>query len=291
MKLAKLTMLLMLIGMIGSPNATGGNVSPLPLSSYQNPTTPSTLSSVTNLSGITYNSAANQYITVHQNQYCRYDAQFNELGCSSLACGDCEDIHFLGTQGNFYEYAIVEEGGPEGSVMIAQAPVSTHNLRLDQIDVQILTYASTSGGDAGEGVAYDPVNEVFYVCIEDPQMQVLSFDRPAGSADATYANGSLVVSEVLSHAQLSAHLGPGADLSSCYFNVGTGRLLLMSHLAHNISDIDLTGQLLDQLELPQNQVEGFTFNADFTLLITVAEPNSYQIYYALSDLISADGFE
>ncbi len=270
--------------------AGGINVSPLPLSHYQNPTSAASLSSVANLSGITYNWIADQYITVHQNQYCRYDSQLTEQFCGSLACGDCEGITFIGANGNFYEYALVEEGGAEGSVIIVQSPMNTHNIRLDQVDTQTLTYANTAGGDSGEGVAYDPFNQVFYVCIEDPQMQVLQFNRPANSEDVTFADGSLVVSETLSFNQLSGLLGAGADLSSCYFDEGTGRLLLMSHLAHRIIDVDLSGQQYAQLILPQNQVEGFTFNADFNQLITVSEPNNHQIYYG-SDVIFATGFD
>ncbi len=267
-----------------------GKISPLPISSYQNPTTPSALSSVANLSGITYNWVANEYVSVHQNQYCRFDYQFNELTCGSLACGDCEDITFLGINGDFYEYALVEEGGAEGSVAIVQSPVDSHNIRLDQVDVQWLTYANTSGGDAGEGVAYDPFNHIFYVCIEDPQMQVLSFLRPLDDKDASFADGSLLVSESLSHSQLSGLLGAGADLSSCFFDEQTGRLLMMSHTAHNISDIDLFGQLHGQINLPQIQVEGFTFNNDYSQLIVVAEPNLYLTYFA-SDVVFSNGFE
>ncbi len=286
----KNTVLLALFCLFGQLVAAAGNVSPLPIDSYQNPNTPAVLSSIANLSGITYNWVADQYITVHQNQYCRFDSQLVELGCGSLACGDCEDITFLGTNGAFYEYALVEEGGAEGSVIIAQSPIDTHNIRLDQIEIQTLIYANTAGGDAGEGVAFDPFNDVFYVCIEDPQMQVLQFNRPANSDDATFADGSLLVSETLSFTQLSALMGAGADLSSCYYDEGTGRLLLMSHTAHRIIDVDLTGQLFAQLDLPQNQVEGFTFNADFNQLITVSEPNNHQIYHG-SDVIFANGFQ
>jgi len=257
---------------------------------YQSPGDLTVLSSVANLSGITYNWVADQYVTVHQNQYCRYDAQFNELFCGSLACGDCEDIFFLGTADGMYEYALVEEGGSEGSVAIVQAPISTHNLRLDQETVQWLTYANTAGGDSGEGVAFDGVSDTFYVCIEDPQMQVLSFARPAHDDDLSFADGSLSVTEVLSHAQLSAVLGAGADLSSCYFHEITGRLWLMSHLAHNISDIDFSGVLHGQIELPVSQFEGFTFNHDFSQLIVVSEPNLYQVYHA-ADLIFEAGFD
>lgn len=276
--------------MAGMLNAAGINVSPLPIESYQNPSATTALSSVANLSGITYNWVADEFITVHQNQYCRFDALLNELSCGSLACGDCEDITFLGTNGGFYEYALVEEGGAEGAVIIAQSPMDTHNLRLDQIDIQMLTYANTAGGDAGEGVAFDPINEVFYVCIEDPQMQVLSFARPIDQFDATFADGSLVVSEVLSFTQLSGLLGAGADLSSCYLDAVTGRLLLMSHTAHTIIDVDLAGQLYGQINLPQIQVEGFTFNQDFSELIVVAEPNNHQIYHS-NEVIFADDFE
>ncbi|MGJ8662619.1 MAG: SdiA-regulated domain-containing protein [Marinicella sp.] len=292
----KMDIALTLIGLFGSMvltnvhDRTHVNLAPSFIENYQNPTTTSPLSTVANLSGITFNWIANEYITVHQNQYCRFDAQLNELFCGSLACGDCEDILFLGVNEKYYEYALVEEGGSEGSVVIVQSPIGTHNLRLDQVDVQWLTYANTAGGDAGEGVAFDPFNEKFYVCIEDPQMQVLSFDRPAHNDDLSFKDGSLVVSETLSYAQLSDLLGAGADLSSCYFNELSGHLLLMSHLAHNISEINLAGHLLGQIDLPQIQVEGFTFNHDFNQMIVVAEPNVHLIYYA-SDLIFRDGFE
>ncbi|TDR20492.1 SdiA-regulated domain-containing protein [Marinicella litoralis] len=282
---------LILLVLLGAPiHHSATNASPFPIENYQNPNDMVAWSSVANLSGITHNWVADEYVTVHQNQYCRFDAQLNELGCGSLACGDCEDISFLGTNGEFYEYALVEEGGAEGSVAIVQSPISTHNLRLDQVDVQWLTYANTAGGDAGEGVAYDALNQIFYVCIEDPQMQVLSFQRPTDSSDATFSDGSLVVTEALSFAQLSGLLGGGADLSSCYYDQLTGRLLLLSHIGHKLSDIDLSGVLHGQIELPQAQVEGFTFNADFTQLLVVAEPNLRQIYYA-SDVIFSDGFE
>ncbi len=263
---------------------------PESLSSYQNPTDFTAFTSIPNLSGITYNPFENEYVTVHQNQYCRLDDNFNELFCGSLACSDCEDISFLGVNGSFYEYAIVEEGGPQGSVIIAQSPISTHIIRLDQISTQTLTYAATLGGDSGEGVAYDAVNNIFYVCIEDPNMLVLAFNRPADSDDATYSNGSLVVTEALTTGQLNGILGNSADLSSCYFNQGTGRLWLMSDVASNISDVDLSGTLFDQIDLPDRQVEGFTFSADFKQLIVVTEPRDFQIY-TNSDTIYSNSFE
>ncbi len=264
--------------------------SPQSLSNYQNPTDFADLTSIANLSGITYNPIANEYLTVHQDKFCRLDSNFNELACGSLACGDCEDISYLGTNADFYEYAIVEEGGSEGSVIIVQAPITTNNIRLDQNSTQSLTYAATAGGDSGEGVAYDAINNTFYVCIEDPDMQVLAFSRPMNNDDATYSDGSLIVTEVLSSAQLNTILGAFADLSSCYFNQKTGRLLLMSDTAHNLSDVDLSGNLIDQIDLPDQQVEGFTFNASFDKLIIVSEPNDYQIYFS-SDVLFANGFE
>lgn len=153
-----------------------------------------------------------------------------------------------------------------------------------------LSHYTTAGGDSGEGVAYDTLNDLFYVCIEDPNMQVLSFSRPNNSDDVSYADGSLTVNESLSTSQLTTILGPGADLSSCYFHETTGRLWLMSHIAHNISDVDLSGNLMDQLDLPVGQVEGFTFNNDFNELIVVSEPRNHQIYY-VTDVIFSDGFE
>ena len=265
-------------------------IAPLALNNYSNPTDITQLTEEFNLSGITYNWIADEYVTVHQNKYCRLDNQLNVLFCGSLACGDCEDITFMGLNGEFYEYAVVEEGGAEGSVIIVQSPVSTHVLRFDQVDIQTLTYAATAGGDSGEGVAYDALNDLFYVCIEDPNMQVLSFARPNNSNDASYLDGSLVVSETLSFIQLTTILGSSADLSSCYFHETSGRLWLMSHIAHNISDVDLSGNLIDQLDLPVGQVEGFTFNNDFNQLIVVSEPRNHQIYYA-TDVIFSDGFE
>ena len=267
-----------------------GSIVPFPLENYENPTEVTQLTEQVNLSGITYNWIADEYITVHQNSYCRLDNQLNELFCGPLDCGDCEDIIFMGLNGAFYEYALVEEGGAQGSVIIVQAPVDTHILRFDEVSFQKLTYAPTVGGDSGEGVAYDPVNNIIYICIEDPNMQVLSFTRPSHNDDASYENGSLTITESLSTKQLASLLGPGADLSSCYFHESTGRLWLMSHIAHNISDVDLSGNLIHQLELPIGQVEGFTFNNDFNELIVVSEPRHYQIYFA-TDKIFSHGFE
>lgn len=115
-------------------------LAPFALNNYSNPTAVTQLTEEFNLSGITYNWIADEYVTVHQNKYCRLDNQLNELFCGSLACGDCEDITFMGLNGDFYEYAIVEEGGSEGSVIIVQSPITTHILRFDQVDVQVLTY-------------------------------------------------------------------------------------------------------------------------------------------------------
>ncbi len=60
--------------------------------------------------------------------------------------------------------------------------------------------------------------------------------------------------------------------------------------SHNISEIDLFGQLHGQINLPQIQVESFTFNADYSRLIVVAEPNLYLAYFA-SDVLFSYGFE
>ena len=278
-----------------STNINAGAVAPYDLGNYNNPTEVTALTSVANLSGITYNPIANEYITIHQSSYCRLDSNLNEIFCGPLSCGDCEDIMFLGINGSFYEYAIVEEGGSQGSVVIVQSPMSSHILRFDQLETQLLTYAATAGGDSGEGIAFDPNTNTntFYVCIEAPNKQVLSFTRPSGNTDVSYENGTLIVTETLTTAQLNSILGSGADLSSCYFHEVTERLWLMSHTAHNISDVDLNGTLIEQLSLPQGQVEGFTFNDNYNQLIIVSEPNNYQIYFSSDqdDVIFKDGFE
>jgi uncharacterized protein YjiK len=268
--------------------------SPAPLNDYSVDGDFSQLTTEFNLSGITYNPIADEYVTVNQDRYCRLDSNFNQVFCGVLSCGDCEDIVYLGVNGQFYEYAIVEEGGSEGSIYIVQSPMSTHSIRIDLPGLQTLTYAATSGGDSGEGIAFDALNNKFYVCIEDPLMQVLEFDRPNNSNDATYANGSLNVTTTLNSTTLENILGVSSDLSSCYYNPASNRLWLMSDIAHNISDIDLQGNLHQQLTLPDQQVEGFTFNQDFSQLVIVAEPNNYQTYSAQStgdDLIFANDFE
>ncbi len=275
-------------------NANPANGNPANLSDYIVDGNFSQLTTEYNLSGITYNPIADEYVTVNQDRYCRLDNQFNELFCGVLSCGDCEDITYLGTNGQFYEYAIVEEGGSEGSVYIVQSPFETHSIRIDLPGLQTLTYAATSGGDSGEGIAYDAANNRFFVCIEDPSMEVLVFDRPAHSNDATYSDNSLVVATALDTNTLEGLLGTFADLSSCYFNQANGRLWLMSDTAHNLSVVDFQGNLHEQLTLPDRQVEGFTFSQDFSQLVVVTEPRDYQTYTAdieVIDLIFVDGFE
>jgi hypothetical protein len=66
----RLTHLFLII--LGTINANDSlsQVTPFPIETYQNQSTTSALSSIANLSGITYNWVANEYVSVHQNSYC-----------------------------------------------------------------------------------------------------------------------------------------------------------------------------------------------------------------------------
>ena len=259
----------------------GDGDGPYELDSYTNASGFSALTSIPQLSGITYNWDADEYITVHQDSYCRLDANFNQLECASLGCpaGDCEDVSYLGVSGTDYEYAFVEEGGAETSVIIVKIPVNDHRIRIDKRPHQTLTFATTNGGDGGEGVAYNPATNTFYACVEDPDKVVYQFQRPVDFADKSFANGTLSVSTALSTAQLDAVLGTGTDLSSCYFNQRSNDLWLLQDIGQRIAVVSLDGALVDLLDLADAvKPEGLTFNAGFTTMVVVSEPNTYETF-------------
>ncbi len=242
---------------------------------------------------MTFNSANQQYIALYNgNGYFNVfdnDLIFSKQIRNGGNGNDHEDLTFIGvTASGLHEYAIVDEYGRMflGSIA-ADADLNYKNF-------QRITYASTPklSNTGGEGVAYNKALDTFYICIEgryhsDPNkaspMKVYQFKRPASSADISYLDSGLSVTELFNaESKLRPYI---SDISSCYFNNQSQNLLILSHVSEKIIEVNLNGDVQTSLDINEGgrQFEGMTFNADFSQLLIVSEPKNYVLFQRKSN--------
>lgn len=240
------------------------------------------------LSGITYNSELDSFITIHNGDKLMnlFDGnlQFVRQMNNGRNGNDHEDVLFTGVRNGLHEYAIVDEYGR----MFLGTIAPDADLRYS--DFQRITYAPLPAvkNNGGEGVAYDRKRDRFYVCVEGQvspsPMIIYQFDRPETTDDISYENGALIVTSPFDAETLRPVI---KDISSCYYNAKNDSLLLLSDVSEKIIEVSLTGEVLGTLDIDENfnnnphgsQFEGMAFNEDFTRLILVSEADQYVVYH------------
>jgi len=236
-----------------------------------------------NLSGITWNSLTETYLIVRDSNRRVHEldrdlTHLREIELLGVDHSDIEDISWLGTGDGGTTYALVTE---DGVLYIGEIP-DDGATEVDFDDFQLVTYAAEpeNRNKGGEGVAYDPVTETFWVCIEKDPMTVYTFSRPAAGVDVSYET-DLVVTEAFDAETL---LGPYiTDISSCLYDDRTGGLLVLSHESEVVLDVALDGTVVDSLTVEigvgggSGKAEGITLNDDEHLVVA-GEPNEYRIY-------------
>ena len=178
--------------------------------------------------------------------------------------GDEEDLAYL----NNDDYAIVTE---EGDLYIGNLEIGDND--IDPNDFQKITFSEHNGNNGAEGVAYDSLNQIFYIVKEKEPMAFYVFQRPNHGNDTTLSveipfDAEIVFSGIMN------------DLSSIVFDYRTNRVLIVSDESHKIVDVDPSnGLVLGEMNLSgMEQPEGICFlNYNYDLLI-VGEPNYYTIY-------------
>ena len=231
-----------------------------------------------NLSGVTWNPATGTYFGVRDTNRRIHEldeemAPLREIVLENVAHYDTEDIVYLGSDGDEHEFAIVSE---DGALVIGVIPEGVEAVDLSTF--QTLTFAGPpeSSNSGGEGVAYDAKTGRFWICIERNPMTIYSFTRPSGSADASYLDTLSVTEPFDASAAFAAVI---SDISSCYYDARTDRLLVLSHESMKVLDVDLDGSIIAQMSvsISGNKPEGITIH-DSQDMALVGEANDYRIY-------------
>lgn len=241
-----------------------------------------------NLSGVTYNHDTNTYFMVRNNalEIYEYSADFATLhrviNISGTNNNDFEGITYLGN----FEFMIVHEANRGLIISIPDNNATNVGANPNSADVQQFTLPPRSVSNNGlEGVCYDPQGNsgsgTFYAVQEKSPMKLFKFDRPDHSNNVRYDDGSLAVVELFDAEVVLSSIA--TDLAGCTFNLQTGRLLLISQEGRKIIDIDLLGNLIDEMPLDgansggAPQYEGITFGEN-SRIIVVSEPYWIRIY-------------
>ncbi len=177
--------------------------------------------------------------------------------------GDEEDLVYL----NYNNFAIVTE---EGNLYIGSLDVGEND--IDPDDFQKIIFSQHDGNNGAEGIAYDSLNQIFYIVKEKEPMAFYSFQRPDHENDTTIAVNIPFNAETIFYGIID-------DLSSITFDYRTNRVLILSDESQKIIDVDpLNGLIFGELTINgMEQPEGLCFLNNHDILI-VGEPNFYTTY-------------
>ena len=235
-----------------------------------------------NLSGVTWNPDTGTYLIIRDgnrrvHEYSDAFVHLREITLDGLTQNDLEDISYLGLTADGPEYALVSE---YGTMIIGVIP-DDGGTEIDTTTWQTVTYSAEPAerNKGGEGVAYDPITETLWVCVEKDPMVVYTFARPAAGSDASYLDGLVVTEPFDAETMLG---GDANDLSSCMYDPRTDQLLILSHESGVLLDVALDGTVLDELPVAlhltdADKPEGVTLNDDQALVIA-GEPNEIRVY-------------
>lgn len=237
------------------------------------------LASLTNnLSGVTYNPVTDSYWMIRNNDRFIHEVSPTlEVLSSSHLNGaplgyDLEDITYLGTVGGEHQYAVVNEYGDAAIGTIPAAAPAEFGMS----DWQLVRYAPSPSvsNKGGEGIAYDPDTDTFWVCTERSPMTIHRFRRPPAGGDVDFETGFVVDEPFDADAALS---GTVTDVSSCIFDSRTRRLLILSHESARIVDLALDGTVMGVRDVSgAPQFEGIALIGNDLAL--VSEPDFFRRY-------------
>ncbi len=247
-----------------------------PLDTYSQTTYPSQIAWIDDdLSGVTINIDNNHLYLIEDDHGIIWETN-TDLSLirtiSGGSFGDTEDIVSIGQN----EYAIVLESG---DLFIGYIPNNDSYINIDPDSFQKITFTNHDGNSGPEGVAYDSLNQVFYIVKEKDPMEFYVFQRPY------HTNDTIISVQIPFDAEV-CFSGIMDDLSSIAFDYRTNRVLIVSDDSKKIIDVNpLDGTIYGTLELNEmNQAEGICFlNNNYDLLI-VGEPNYYTIYSNVLDI-------
>jgi len=235
-----------------------------------------------NLSGVSWNAATGTYMAVLDSNRMLVEISaeleiLREIDIDNVTHSDLEDIAYLGEEEGMSMYAM----GSEDGVMYIGPVADDGSTEVDFDGFQEVTYAAEpeNRNRGGEGVAFDPVTETIWTCVEKDPMTVYRFVRPAWGSDASYTEDLDVVEPFDAQTQFAAAID---DISSCIYDPRTERLLVLSHESQRILDVDLDGTIVGYLDIASESTsltkpEGLALNDDGDLLI-VGEPNVVQLW-------------
>ena len=135
------------------------------------------------------------------------------------------------------------------------------------------------GNDGLEGVSYDAVNDVFYVCKEQAAAQpkrsgmaVYRVEQNGTSTQPFYAPAAF--------GTISGINAVASDLADLFYDSFTDRLYVLSQETRVIIDTDLNGNIQQVVGYPASltQPEGLTFNSDRTIMWIVGEDAEFRRY-------------
>ena len=115
-----------------------------------------------------------------------------------------------------------------------------------------------------EGLAYDPLLDVFYAGIEKHPMRILRVTRSGDATDLFDAEASLK--------------GLAEDIAGLHFSKARRTLMILSEDSRNIIETSLTGHVLGTMPVTGSQPEGLVFTDDGSHLFIASEPNELHMY-------------
>jgi len=239
-----------------------------PLEYYNQVISPSPIDGIDyDLSGVTFNRTNNKLLMIKDDDGIIWESTTNmEITrlLSGADFGDSEDIVYLGNS----EYAIVTE---EGRLYIGL--IHENDMIIQPDSFQEIIFDPHDGNDGAEGVAYDSLNQKFYVVKEKNPMKFGTFDRPSH-------NNDISIEMMIPFDAESQFYGLVDDLSSITFDYRTNRVLILSDDSQRVLDVDpLNGNIWGVMDVDgMEKGEGLTFINDNYDLLIVGEPNYYTLY-------------
>ncbi len=235
------------------------------------------LSIGSNSSGVTYNPRTGTLFVIRNGSAVIHEVFFGSgeflprrvIHLSNIpGSTDTEDIVYVGEVGDESEFAIVTEHGTAAIGVIPDDATS-----IDVRTWQRIVYADRPpvSNKGGEGIAFDPATNRFWVCIEQSPMRVYTFERPVGNAD--YREDLVVTEPFDAQSVLTGSVG---DISSCLHDPRTNRLAILSQVSSRIVDITLSGDIIEIVDIEGPRAEGITlFERSMWI---VSEPDVIQHY-------------
>ena len=159
-------------------------------------------------------------------------------------------------------YAICEEGINDDITII---PIDGATAALTKASGQIVNVTLPFGKSPNkgmEGVAYDVMNDCFYVVQEAFPMGVY---RVCSTTNGTSTEVLFDAQQVFSNLV--------TDLSDLTYDPHSGHLFILSDEGDRIFECTMSGELLSSTPLHVNQAEGLTFYNNRRILFVVGEPN------------------